>query len=121
MMGYTLRQQYAMFPVMCAMSLILSIIQCKERKMCDARFSARLDYGHYHFWISLHSPVDDQFVSKGIKEKLKYGSVDEMHSVCELSSVQCSLDHLFVVAGPGERSGDGQLVCSKQRHVCDSI
>jgi FkbM family methyltransferase len=98
-MSYTLRQRYHGIPIMGAVSLILFILQYNERKICEARFAVRLDYGQYHFWISLHSPFDDQFVSKGIKEKLKYGSVDEMHSVCELSSVQCNSDHLFVEVG----------------------
>lgn len=62
----------------------------------------------YRFLVSLHDPEVDQVISKGILKGLfgpkdKYGSVEEIHSICEHSKgsylLTCGSKHVFVEVG----------------------
>ena len=93
------QQMKAMY-LYCTCCLAVGCFLVASPSQCGAELKIWLDsYDPHGFWISLHRPVDDQVVSKGIRDSLRYASVDEMQAVCALPHVRCCDGRLFVEVG----------------------
>ena len=92
------RTAFAFLVFLCCMMVFLdppTSIQCGAEVVVQLVFG-----GDVAFWISLHPAWEDLVVSKGIKEKRGYASVDEVHAVCNhLLFSTCGDGHLFVEVG----------------------
>ena len=94
MIHYRVVAAYTLVCVLCASAFLLL------PNGCGHDLAVRIDsYLPYAFWISLHSPMDDQVISKNIYENLRYESIDEVQAVCSLPTVRCSDGSLFVEVG----------------------
>ena len=97
------RDRLIHYRVMTAYGLICLLCVCSFLLLprgCGHDLAVRIDaYSPYAFWISLHSPMDDQVISKNIYENLRYESIDEIQAVCALSTVRCNDGSLFVEVG----------------------
>jgi FkbM family methyltransferase len=73
-----------------------------KENIAEMRYSTPTN--QYVFVVVLHPSKEDSVVSKGIREGLfgqanRYPSIDEMHAVCESSTVSCTEGKVFVEAG----------------------
>ena len=69
-------------------------------------FIARLQYGNISYRVSVHHPLEDNVISKTLlMGTLKYGSISEVHSICQNSGkdvgggmyhIDCGMGKLFV-------------------------
>jgi len=67
------------------------------------QFVRQMAYDDAKFFMSLHDPVSDHVISKGILDSGRYASVDELINICSHSGgtyrVNCGDDRLFVEVG----------------------
>ena len=88
--------------------LMLKSCDFNDENVVEMHYDSFESSRNFSFRVSLHDPIVDQVVSKGIKEGLfgpkeKYPSIDEVHSICEHStgsySIECGSARVFVEVG----------------------
>jgi FkbM family methyltransferase len=109
MIHYRVVATNALVCVLCASAFLLL------PNGCGHDLAVRIDsYLPSAFWISLHSPMDDQVISKNMYENLRYESIDELQAVCSLPTVRCSDGSLRLFVEVGSAVGAVSLYAASR-------